>query len=355
MDNLAHTLVGAALGRAVGDGRLPYPVLVGAIAANAPDGAEILVAPGCWRLHVDARCLDAHRGITHSFLGALVEIVVLAAIVGLVARVASDRPGRPAEAWRAITACVAAAVLSHLYLDWQGSYGLRPFLPWSARWYYADWVAIVDPFFWLVPLVALAWGAERHWVPALVFLLGFVGVTTLVFWLGGELVVWWVRVGMVAGVVVALIGWTRHWFGVAGRRRAAVYGLLLLAGYAGAQGGASLVAKRRARAAALARFGPAASGVALTVAGRPFTWDRLAVSPESVAGAGWAIARHLDAPAVRRALATPDGRALAAFARVLSAALDTSGPERRVWLWDARFHAAQSGARGWAAVAVPVR
>src|SRR5256885_6179021 len=28
-----------------------------------------------------------------------------------------------------------------------------------------DWVAIVDPFFWLLPLIALAWGSERHWKP----------------------------------------------------------------------------------------------------------------------------------------------------------------------------------------------
>jgi len=48
--------------------------------------------------------------------------------------------------------------------DWQGSYGLRPFLPWNPTWYYADWVAVVDPFFWLLPLIALAWGAERHWI-----------------------------------------------------------------------------------------------------------------------------------------------------------------------------------------------
>src|SRR2546425_9079982 len=50
-------------------------------------------------------------------------------------------------------------------MDWQGSYGLRPWLPWSERWYYGDAVAIVDPFFWLVPLVALGWGGRRHWRP----------------------------------------------------------------------------------------------------------------------------------------------------------------------------------------------
>src|SRR5439155_990118 len=110
---------------------------------------------------------------------------------------------------------------SHLYLDWQGSYGLRPFLPWSAQWYYGDWVAIVDPFFWVVPLVGLAWGARRHWAPALVYLVTLLGVTTLVLWRGHDLVVWWVRLAMVGCAAAGVVGWTRHWFGVAGRRRAA--------------------------------------------------------------------------------------------------------------------------------------
>src|SRR5256885_4043306 len=38
------------------------------------------------------------------------------------------------RSWRWVATCVTATVASHLYLDWQGSYGLRPFLPWSAQW-----------------------------------------------------------------------------------------------------------------------------------------------------------------------------------------------------------------------------
>ena len=37
MDNIAHTLVGAAIGRTVGDSRIPAPAILGAIAANSPD------------------------------------------------------------------------------------------------------------------------------------------------------------------------------------------------------------------------------------------------------------------------------------------------------------------------------
>src|SRR5947199_8731230 len=230
MDNLAHTLVGAARGRAVADRKAPAAGWIGASAGNAPGWSELLVRPGAWGgAPASAPAyLVYHRGITHSFVGAVIEIVVLTGLVGLILtwRTRADAGARPP--WRWIAVCVAAAVASHLYLDWQGSYGLRPFLPWTRRRYYGDWVAIVDSFFWAVPLVALAWGSRRHWAPALLYLVSLVGVTTLVLWRGHDLVVWWVRVGMVGCTAVGVIGWMRHWFGVAGRRRAAVYGLLLL-------------------------------------------------------------------------------------------------------------------------------
>jgi len=355
MDNLAHTLVGAALGRAVAGRELPAAGWVGAIAGNAPDWAELLLKPTSWAPRAGGEYLVYHRGITHSFVGAAVEIVALTGVIGLLLRLRARRAGVPAPPWRRVAACVTATVASHLYLDWQGSYGLRPFLPWSGQWYYADWIAIVDPFFWVVPLVALAWGARRHWAPALAYLVPLVGVMTLVLWRGNDLVVWWVRLGMLACATAGVVGWTRHWFGVAGRRRAAAYGLLLLGAYTAANAGASIVAKAAAHAAATQRFGPGARWAALTIVGRPFRWEALSASTDSVGGRGWAVARHLDHPEVRAALTTSQGRAIAQFARFLVAAVDSSDGGARVWLWDARYHASGSGARGWAAVEVRLR
>src|SRR2546426_97892 len=223
MDNLAHTLVGAALGRAVADRKVPAAGWIGAIAGNAPDWSELLVSPGTWGGAPGSApaYLVYHRGITHSFVGAVIEIVVLTGLVGFILtwRTRADAGARPP--WRWIAVCVAAAVASHLYLDWQGSYGLRPFLPWSGRWYYGDWVAIVDPFFWAVPLVALAWGSRRHWAPALLVLLVMSGVTTLVLWTGRSIVAAWVRLGVTALMAACVVGWAKHWFRVAGRRAGA--------------------------------------------------------------------------------------------------------------------------------------
>jgi membrane-bound metal-dependent hydrolase YbcI (DUF457 family) len=355
MDNLAHALVGAALGRAVAGRDVPAAGWIGAIAGNAPDWAELVLKPGSWAPRAGVEYLVYHRGITHSFLGAAVEIVALTGLVGLLLRLWARRAGVTPAPWRWVAACVAATVASHLYLDWQGSYGLRPLLPWSPQWYYGDWVAIVDPFFWVVPLVALAWGARRHWAPASVYLVTFAGVIALVLWRGNDIVVWWVRLAVVGCAAAGVVGWTRHWFGVAGRRRAAAYALVGLAAYAAANAGVGALAKARARVAATGRFGPDAGWAALTVIGRPFTWEQLSASSDSVAGRGWVVARHLEHPAVRAALTTVQGGAIAQFARFLVAAVDSSGGGVRVSLWDARYHAIGSGAPGWAAVQVRLR
>lgn len=355
MDNLAHALVGAALGRAVADRRVPAAAAIGVIAGNAPDLFELVVRPAALELpHANLSYLVTHRGITHSLFGAAVETVVLAAVVGLLLGWHDRRTRAAPVAWGWVVACVAAAVVSHLYLDWQGSYGLRPFLPWSSRWYYADWVAIVDPFFWVVPLVALAWGARRHWVPASGYALALAALVALLGWAGRGRVVWWLPLAVAALTLLCALGWTRHWFGVAGRRRAAAYGLAVLALYAAASGAVSGVVSARVQGAALRRFGPSASSAALTVVGHPFTWEGMLASPDTVAAAGWAIPRHLRHPAVRRALATPQGQVIAGFARFLAAAVDSSGGRLRVSLWDARYHHG-AGDANWAAVRVDLR
>src|SRR2546428_10018517 len=172
MDNLAHALVGAALGRAVAGRELPAAGWVGAIAGNAPDWAELLLKPGWWAPRAGGEYLVSHRGITHSFVGAAVEIAALTGVIGLLLRLWARRAAMPPPPWRRVAACVAVTVASHLYLDWQGSYGLRPFLPWSGQGYYAGWGGIVDPLFWVLPPGAPAWGARRPWAPGLAYLVG---------------------------------------------------------------------------------------------------------------------------------------------------------------------------------------
>jgi len=349
MDNLAHALVGAALMRAVADRHVPRAALLGIVAANAPDLSELFIGlPG-----TRADFLVLHRGITHSLVGAVVEIIGLTLLIGLGWRVARWILSRNARtvavpAWNWLALGIAAAVLSHLYMDWQGSYGWRPFLPWNGTWYYLDWVAIVDPFFWLVPLVALAWGAERHWTPlAAALVVG--GTITFFVARAHDVVATWVLVVYAIVCVVAAIGWTRYWFGPVGRQRAAAFALLVLVLYTGAQAVVADTRKRTIQQAAERRFGAGASWAALTNVGRPFTWESIYASTDTVAGDDWRLARHLRARQVQRAITqTRDGQAMAQFARFLAAEVDTSGAT--VYLWDARY--ARGSRDGWAVVKV---
>src|SRR5260370_27181281 len=147
MDKLAHTLVGAALGRAVADRKVPAAGWIGAIAGNAPDWTELL-GPANWAPRAGPGYLVAHRGITHSVLGAAIEIAVLSGLVGLLLEWWARRHAGPRPSWGWIVGCVAAAVASPLYLDLQGTYGLRPSLPGRGRWAYGDSVALVEPHIW---------------------------------------------------------------------------------------------------------------------------------------------------------------------------------------------------------------
>jgi len=349
VDNLAHALVGAALGRAVGDPKVPRAALLGAVAANAPDWMELFIGlPGD-----RSDYLVLHRGPTHSLAAVLVATIALTLLAGLASRGWVRWRGGVAAPWGPLALCIGITVLSHLFMDWQGSYGLRPFLPWSATWYYGDWVAIVDPFFWLLPLIALAWGTERHWIPlAAVLVVGGPMTYAVIRARATGVVAPWVLVVYALLVVVAAIGWVQYWFGPVARRRAAAFAVLVLGLYSGAQGIAAQFEKAAVRRAATTRFGPGARSAALTRVGRPFTWDPIYASLDTVAGNGWRLPRRLDAPPVQRALRdTREGRAMAQFARFLVAEVDSSGNDVTVYLRDARY--ARAGRAGWGVV--PVR
>jgi membrane-bound metal-dependent hydrolase YbcI (DUF457 family) len=346
MDNLAHALVGAALGRAVADRHVPRAAIIGAVAANIPDLAEMFTGYLRWSR---PEFLLNHRGITHSLAGALVEISVVTLLVGVLIRRRAVKPP-----WRWVLALVAVTLLSHLFMDWQGSYGWRPLLPWKATWYYLDWVAIADPFFWLVPLVALAWGADRHWLPLSATLItgGLVLFIITSYVRNGGSVSGWVLPLCALIAVIGMAGWIRFWFGPVLRRRAATYAVLLLAVYSGAQGITVQGRKREIREEAVRRFGSAATWAALTNIGEPFAWEAIYASPDSVVAEDWHVARNLRAPAVVRAVRdTPQGHAIAQFARFLTARVD--GKDSTVHLWDSRY--ARGASDGWAAVTIRLR
>jgi len=88
-----------------------------------------------------------HRGFTHSFLGiALTSLAVVGlmyAIWRLRGRKTRDPNVQPR--WGLLFAFAYLAGLSHILLDFTNNYGVRPFWPFSEKWYSWDIVFIADP------------------------------------------------------------------------------------------------------------------------------------------------------------------------------------------------------------------
>lgn len=147
MEPLTHFLYGACLGRAGFNRKTALATATMTLAAEAPD-IDILAyfnGPVFGFAH--------HRGITHTFLGtpfiaaAVVAFMYLLWWAWLCKR--KRWQGRSPR-WGWLFLCAWIAALSHLLLDFSNSYGLRPFMPASYKWYSWDIVFIIEPLLYLV-------------------------------------------------------------------------------------------------------------------------------------------------------------------------------------------------------------
>lgn len=145
MDNLTHSLVGLTSAKA-GLGRLsPYATAVCMASANAADLDFVSLFFGDrWTL------LQNHRGITHSIVGTVAIGVLVPILFFAFERIVARLRGRsPQIRFRGLLIASMITAATHPLMDWTNNYGVRPLLPWSGRWFYADWVFIVDPYIWL--------------------------------------------------------------------------------------------------------------------------------------------------------------------------------------------------------------
>jgi inner membrane protein len=98
-----------------------------------------------------------HRGFTHSFLGLF---LVSAFVVGFIYLIWLMRgrkiknPNLPPR-WGLLYLFSLIAGLTHILLDFTNGYGVRPFWPFSEKWYSWDIVFIVDPIIFLFLLAGL--------------------------------------------------------------------------------------------------------------------------------------------------------------------------------------------------------
>ncbi|HET7441969.1 MAG TPA: metal-dependent hydrolase [Terriglobales bacterium] len=141
MEPVTHFLFGACMGRAGLNRKTALATATVTLAAEAPD------------LDILAYFRDSvfgfahHRGFTHSFLGIPLMAAVVLAVVYLV-WVAHGRKIKHPELpprWGLLFLFACLAGLSHILLDYTNNYGVRPFWPFSEKWYSWDIVFIFEP------------------------------------------------------------------------------------------------------------------------------------------------------------------------------------------------------------------
>lgn len=157
MDNLCHTLVGAAMGKAGLERRTRFGAVALMVSANVPD-VDVLV------FLTETSNLSFRRGWTHGIVSQLVLPVAVTGFFWILDRL---RPARsvtgsspPFNAgWVLLLAYLG--VYSHVLLDLLNTYGVRLLAPFDWRWRYGDSVFIVDIWLWIV-LGLGVWLARRR-------------------------------------------------------------------------------------------------------------------------------------------------------------------------------------------------
>jgi inner membrane protein len=143
MEPVTHFLSGAILSRAGFNRKTAYATLAMTLAADTPD-LDVF-----WYLRGPVAGFQHHRGITHTFLGAPFEALVVTAVIWGFHRLRKKQPAVPPR-WGLLWLFSLLAILLHILLDFTNNYGVRPLFPFSPHWHAWSIVYIVDPFLLLV-------------------------------------------------------------------------------------------------------------------------------------------------------------------------------------------------------------
>lgn len=143
MDNVTHTLVGAALAETGLKRWTPLATTTLVLGANFPD-IDIVVG-----LFDTLTYLEHHRGITHAVLAIPFLSLLLAGLVYVGSRWwQKRRPDHVCAKFWPLFWLSLFSMSTHPLLDFTNSYGWRPFLPWDHTWFYGDIDFVVDPWLW---------------------------------------------------------------------------------------------------------------------------------------------------------------------------------------------------------------
>ena len=310
MDNVCHSLMGAALGKAGLARRTTLGMSTLVIASNLPD-----IDVGVF--FTNTLPMSFRRGWTHGVLAqAVLPLALAGSMLAYDRLVVQKRVSSPPRAKAGELALLAyIGVLAHVYMDFLNSYGVRLLMPFSGRWFYGDALYIVDPWLYL----ALGSG-------------------------------WWLAT-------------RREQRGAADSAKPARIGVVLALAYMAVMFASNMLARAEVRDGLVRAGLPATTRFMVTpVVANPFKrevvidaggrYEKGLVWFEPLPHfrpSGFGIDTHLDDPAVQPALQTPIARAFLAWSRFPFAAVEPSG----IWLNDYRY--ANVGLGGWSAVKVVSR
>ena len=145
MDNLCHTLAGAALAEAGLRTRTTRATATLMIASNLPDIDVAVFA-------TDTLAMSFRRGWTHGVLAMGVLPVALATAMWLWDRWRGAVRRAGAARRRNFSGLLLLSFIGnwlHVLMDFLNSYGVRLLMPFSERWFYGDALYIVDPFLYV--------------------------------------------------------------------------------------------------------------------------------------------------------------------------------------------------------------
>jgi inner membrane protein len=293
MDNLTHSVVGLGIGalidrsvppEATADAqrvRARMLLTLGCLASNFPDLdlvlTKLLEAPLGYLLH--------HRGHTHTLLAALGEVALLLGLVWLLWPAARHllRASPRARLAALVTACVGMVL--HIAMDGLNVYGVHPFWPFDARWYYGDVIFIVEPVFWIafgIPLALMVRGTVRRRLLLALLVAVPVAVTFAGF----------LQWGSLAGLLIlaGVLAWIAHWRstrpGGDRGRTALAAGLAAALAFVGIQAAAMHTA-RGTVASAIARLDPGERLLDTALSAypaNPLCWSFVTVATDTTRG-----------------------------------------------------------------------
>ena len=142
MDNVCHTLAGAAFGRAGLASRTRFGTATLMIAANIPD-LDVLV------FATSMPAVAFRRGWTHGVLAQALLPVALALVVAGIGRLRRASATGPPLSLPWLIALSYVGVISRVLMDLLNNYGIRLLAPLDWTWFYGDSVFIIDPWLWL--------------------------------------------------------------------------------------------------------------------------------------------------------------------------------------------------------------